>query len=84
MFRHDRVKAWNILDVSLIRSYLLLQQLLTVRVTLQGMCLIGSYGFGPFPGNPLMSVLPATRLPFPFACGLEIRWCHAGRGSLTR
>ena len=84
MFRHDRVNPWDIFDVSLICSYRILQWPLTVRTTLEGMCLIGSYFFRPFPGNPLMPMLPATRSSFPFPCGLEIRWCHAGRGSRTR
>ena len=84
MLRHERVNPWNILNVSPIRSYRILQWLMTIRTILKGMCLIGSYFFRSFPGNPLMSLFPATR-PFSlFACGLVLRRYHAGRGSRTR
>lgn len=77
MFRHYRVNPWNIFEVSPIRSYRFLQWLMTVRATLEGMCLIGSYVFRTFPGNPLMSGFSATRPSSPFACGLEIGRRHA-------
>ncbi len=51
MFRHDRINPWDIFDVSLIRSYRLLQWLVTVRTTFQGMRLAGSYFFPAVSGK---------------------------------
>lgn len=66
MFRHDRLDLWNIFDVSLIRPYRILQWQVTIRTTHHGMCLIGIYGFGAFPANPLMSLYSCYKAVFSF------------------